>query len=338
MQRHRMPGRSRYSVCIIPPPETFPHIRIYSDRLALISPIISIAEMPHIALTGIEIATDDPGIAGWLSALKMAMADFKSFKLELGKQIRMSGGRLPDNFSLSVPTSSDLLQLTERVIDVTHSHFPKLEKKSLWSLTDHVCLVEHIPDQYRFQVAREAEKLWKPLSFQVDRVWIVKKEGNQNTMQPIDFPNRVPDGRLHGLIPDDYKTRWLFANVFAHQGTMDKITMQKLLFLVCYEGGGGRTIWNFQAYLYGPYSWELQNAADAATASGLAGWHNDTFFLTELGANVAAMCYTDLDDQDRASIAWCMKKHGDKTTAQLLNYVHGEYPDWHRDERNYPDD
>jgi uncharacterized protein YwgA len=311
---------------------------MYSDRLALISPVVNVAEIPHITLTGIEISSDDPEIDFWLSDLRAIMAGLKSFKLELGKQIRMSGGRLPDNFSLSVPATSDLLQLTEKVIEVTHAHFPKLEKRSLWSLTEHVCLVEHIPDQYRSQVAWEAEKLWQPLSFQVDRLWLVKKEGTQSTRQPIDLSDKAQDIWLHSLMPDDYKTRWVLANVFAHRGTLDKITLQKQLFLIDQECGGSRTNWNFQPYWHGPYSWELQNLADAITTSGLAGQHGDNLFLTELGSKVAALCYADLEDQERFSIAKCMRRHGDKSTDQLLNYVHGEYPDWHLHERNYPDD
>src|SRR5437867_5472040 len=160
-----MAGSTLFTVCIIPPASIFPVLRIYSDRLALISPVMTIPAMPHLTLTGVHLDPEDPQVKEWINDLTETMKKCESFKLEFGRQMRMSGGRLPDNFSLSVPPDPTLLELTDLIIDITHKHFPSLDKRGLRSLTDHVCLVEHIPDQYRSTVAREAQKSWIPISF-----------------------------------------------------------------------------------------------------------------------------------------------------------------------------
>lgn len=202
----------------------------------MISPVIGITAMPHISLAGVEVDdTDHALINNWKSDLQEKLSAFKSFKLALGRQIRMSGGRFADNFSLSVPATPDLISITEQVIDVTHKHFPRLSKRGLWSLTDHVCLVENIPEQYRYAVAREAEQLWSQITIDVDRIWLVKGRTSTAPREPIMFGDASKTTWLEELIPEDHETRWILAHVFAHEDQLDKLLLQKLMFLSDYE-------------------------------------------------------------------------------------------------------
>jgi hypothetical protein len=252
----------------------------------------------------------------------------------------MMNGDFPDNFSLSIPGIPPLLELTMLVAEITHRHFPEHKERTLKPQIHHICLVENIPETQMLQVAKEAEHLWQNLSVTVDRVYVVRSIAGQSTMEPMFFKDRLADNDIDSHVPNDPESAWLLANMFAHNGPIDsKLRLQKLLFLTDHEQTR-RHRYDYVAQRYGPYSSEVEKLSSRLVSLGLLTIDPATYnhVLTERGAQVAGLCYTYLEDHERSFIAASMKKHGHRTTNDLLTYVHGEYPEWHVLGRNWPDD
>src|SRR5438105_4739955 len=119
-----------YTLSIIPPAAIFPYVRVFADRLALISPYITATDDPHLSITGI-VTGEEKRAAAWTAELKERLSGYSSFELPLGPPIRMSAdGSLPENFALSVGAIPELIALQDIVADITLKHFPELNRKS----------------------------------------------------------------------------------------------------------------------------------------------------------------------------------------------------------------
>ncbi|NWG36015.1 MAG: hypothetical protein HXY31_00175 [Nitrososphaera sp.] len=326
------------SVCIIPPPHVLPQLRLISDRLAVVFPTLKPTDRPHITLTGVVAWRGR--IEPWIEDLRRTVAVFPAFQIEPSPPTRMNPEdawrkKLPANFGLPIPTTQRLSALTRAVIDVTHRHFPELDKESLGSLYEHIYLVENIPDHIRPLVAKEAEKVWKPLSFMVDRLYVIN-EAERRTV-PLFLSQKINENYDH-LQPGDKEGEWLLAVYFAHDKPMEsKLMLHKLAFLVDKEEVG-YLHHDFVPYPRGPWSIGLEEKVRQLVKVGLLYVDGHVTGLTELGKKVAGLCYTGLDAVERGALAKSVRKHGGKNTNELLTYVHGEYPDWKRTERGGPDD
>ena len=207
-----------YTMSIIPPAAIFPYVRVLADRLALISPYIVVTDEPHLSVTG--VLSGEERVAALVAELKEGLSDYNPFELPLGPPIRMSDGKFPENFALSIPAVPELIALSDIVADITLQHFPKLKKRGLFSFKDHIFLVQNIPEESRLAVAKEAHKIWKPLSIKVDRIWVVRRHAGKLTREPIFFKGRSKEEYTEQFIPDDDGERWMLAVMFARlQGT-----------------------------------------------------------------------------------------------------------------------
>jgi len=199
----------------------------------------------------------------------------------------MSEGKFPENFALSIPALPELIALSDIVVSITLKQFPELRKSSPFSFKDHIYLVQNIPEELRLAVAKEAHKLWKPLSFTVDRIWIVRRHGGKLTREPIYFKEPAKAEYVEAFIPDDDAARWMLAVMFARlQPVNDKFGLQKSLFLVDHEQVGQHR-YDFVPYLHGPYSASVETMSQQMQSAGLLKFDGYMHSLTPLGEKVA---------------------------------------------------
>ncbi|MGI0014844.1 MAG: hypothetical protein ACREBU_15600 [Nitrososphaera sp.] len=323
-------------VAIVPPQPILSTLMMVADRLQKVSPSSRRTLLPHLCLTAVYDHVE--GIDAWKSELRNLLSVFRPFTIEASKPVRMSHGLLPDNFSLPVPTTTELEAISRAAVTVTRRHFPDLEESGLRSLVDHIYLVENIPEYSRHFVVREAMKVWSPQSFAVDRIQILDVDGPLYESETI-LLNGVPRDVGIRSIRLNENERWIMAMLHALGRFVEsKLKYQKMLFFVDYEELNQRNRFEYSSFEHGPWSGLLEANTRDLENLGLLEYRGYTVSLTNLGNTLGAKAYSELSRVERDAIMRCVMKHGSKSTREIQTYVHYTYPDLHVLGRAYPDD
>ena len=323
-------------VAVVPPSSVLSILMGIADRLHIISPSSHKTLLPHLCLTAVYDHEEQVDV--WKAELHTVLSLFRPFTIEVGKAIRMSNGPLPDNFSLPVPTTAELEAISRAIASITHRHFPELDENGLRSMTDHIYLIEKIPDGPRHFVVKEATKLWSPRSFEVDSIRILDVDGYCIKTETIPLAGaQAFDYSIIDKLGEDQQ--WILAMLHALGGYVEsKLKYQKMLFLVDYEGMNKRNRFNYAPYTHGPWSGDLERETRQLQTHGLFRYADHACTLTETGQEIAAEIFTRLPPLLRDKIAKCVKKYGNRSTTEIQTYVHYTYPELHALGSAYLDD
>lgn len=323
-------------VAIVPPQPILSTLMVVADRLQRVSPSSRKTVLPHLCLTAVYDHADR--IDSWKRELRTVLSLFRPFTIEVTKPVRLSNGRLPDNFSLPVPTTTELEAISRAAVGVTRRHFPDLEESGLRSMVDHIYLIENIPEGPRHFVVREAMKIWSPRSFVVDRLQILDVDGALFESEEVPLNGVAADTKTPAIKLEEDQ-QWILAMLHALGGYVEsKLKYQKMLFLVDYEELNKKNRFEYAPYTHGPWSGLLEAKTRQLQEAGLFRYHGHACALTEFGQKVAAEAFSSLPNGLREKISRCVAKYGGKSTTELQTYVHFQYPELHVLGTSYPDD
>lgn len=321
-----------YSIVILPPAPLRPFYHRYADKIRNQARECRTTIMPHLTITGFEATPENA--AALAEDLEVKLSETQPFPLEVGKQQVMANSRFPRNLSLMVTSTGRFQDFCNKVISHT-SRFTGISRRDLEPFVPHIVIVEDYPVYRGSKIMSVAESEWSNLSFEVDRIFVVKEVNGA-----FQIPHEIPlcGAKMRETMPPRAKTEnseFLLATLFAFgKPIVSKLRLQKLVYILGREYLAEQA-YTFHAAEYGPYSSNIREIARSLQWEGILNVTEEfkpngkieyTFDLTDHGKIVAGQYYMNHRSEADDMIS-CFREFGDRSVKYLLDHVHSRYPE-----------